>query len=129
MAECREEGLPPDINSSESDRTEADSEFISNEQQNDDVRESERNDGQDENSTESIEFEAQGECLPVDKSPEESGSQLERTESSGNVRDDLLTSDNCDTDNTNNVPGKLMSLILIKTVFVLKVDNILSPER
>ena len=109
MAECREEGLPPDINSTESERTEADSEFISDEQQNDQVTESVRDGNQDENSTESSELkvdDTQEECLPADKSPEENASELERTESSGNVRDDLLTADHNDADNTNEVPGK-----------------------
>ena len=110
MAECREEGLPPDINSTESERTEADSEFISDEQQNDRGTENVRNDSQDENSNESIELkedDTQEECLPADnKSPEENGSELERTESSGNVRDDLLTADHDDADNTNEIPGK-----------------------
>ena len=109
MAESREEGLPPDINSTENERTEADSEFISDEQQNDQVTESERNGDQNENSTESIELkvdDTQEECLPTDKSPEENGSELERTESSSNVRDDLLTADHNDADNTDEVPGK-----------------------
>ena len=108
MAECREEGLPPDINSTESERTEADSEFISDEQQNQ-VTESVRNCNEDENSTESIELkvdDTQEECLPADKSPVVNGSELERTESSGNVRDDLLTADHNDADNRNEVPGK-----------------------
>ena len=85
------------------------SEFISDEQQNDQVAESERNGNQDENSTESIELkvdDTQEEYLPANKSPEENGSELERTESSGNVRDDLLTADHNDADNTNEVPGK-----------------------
>ena len=103
MAECPEERLPPDIDlPTESDQTEADSEFVENDRINETENiECSTADGENpeaacnvsvDDGTQAVSIEDQVD--PTENQEENVSLELEHTESSGSVRADLLTAEN-----------------------------------